>query len=337
MISSFCAMAVAHPWADAAEAVTEAEALIQRGLQLRRSGDDASALPLFERAYALNPNPRAAAQVGLAEQAVGRLAEAEMHVTTALQSVDDPWIRKHRSTIEQALATIKSGVCTLEPIVEPVGAAIRVNGRQQGTAPLPRPVRVTQGTVLLEVSAQGYAPTERRLSVRGGGYESVVIRLSPLNPVVSGSVDPGTQAMAQPARESGTSVRGRNSLRMIGWGAFVAAGVSLTFGTIEYLSYRSKVIDFNGRVDGAGQRRCFDDGTNVFGPDRSMPAADCSQLASEYRSAKRWSFIGFGVGAALAGAAIAITVVTSPGSESKVALRCGMGSEVASLVCGGTF
>src|SRR6185436_4815898 len=156
--------------ARAADAATEAESLIQRGILLRKAGDDAAAVPLFEHAYSLHPTARAAAQVGFAEQAIGRFADAEKHVAEALQASNDPWIRKYRATIEQALSVIKEGVCTVEVVAEPPGATVRVNGRQEGVTPLASPLRVTQGTTHLEVSASGYESVERNLTLKGGGY-----------------------------------------------------------------------------------------------------------------------------------------------------------------------
>src|SRR5512138_3799471 len=55
----------------------EPEALIRQGIELRRRGDDARAHGYFKRAYELSKTPRAAAQLGLVDQAVGRFAEAD--------------------------------------------------------------------------------------------------------------------------------------------------------------------------------------------------------------------------------------------------------------------
>jgi hypothetical protein len=315
--------------------------LIQQGLRLRRAGDDAAALPLFERAYALHPTARAAAQVGFAEQALGRFADAEKHVSEALQATNDPWIRKYRPTIEQALVTIKGGVCTVEVIAEPPGASIRLNGRTEGVAPLPGPLRVTQGTAHLEVSAPGFHPIERNLALRGGGYESVVIRLKPDTavrpPAAETQARPvATQLPQRSVRETDMHEPKTNWWRLAGWGAFAAAGVGLTLGTVEFLDYRSKVQEFNGKRDATGQKRCFDDGTSIFGPEASAPADDCRELASQYRSAKKWSIAGFVAGGALLGSAIVITVMTSPTTEPKTALACGV-QVGGSIVCQGRF
>jgi hypothetical protein len=73
-----------------------ADALVARGLELRREGKAAEALELFERAYSLSPSPRTVGQMGLAEASLQRWLDAEKHLNTSLGVADDPWVRKTR-------------------------------------------------------------------------------------------------------------------------------------------------------------------------------------------------------------------------------------------------
>ena len=66
-------------WAADTEADSE-DALIHRGIELRRQGDDRAALDQLERAYAIKRSPHAAAQLGFVEQALGLWPQAEQHV-----------------------------------------------------------------------------------------------------------------------------------------------------------------------------------------------------------------------------------------------------------------
>src|SRR5580704_12825575 len=68
------------------------EALIAEGIALREQGRDREALELFVRAAALAASPRATAQIGLAQQALGHWVEAEAGLRTALEQGTDPWI-----------------------------------------------------------------------------------------------------------------------------------------------------------------------------------------------------------------------------------------------------
>jgi hypothetical protein len=50
----------------------DADELIHKGIELRKQGQDLDALEAFRRANALTSTPRALAQMGFAEQALGR-------------------------------------------------------------------------------------------------------------------------------------------------------------------------------------------------------------------------------------------------------------------------
>ena len=96
-------------WAADTEADAE-DALIHRGIELRRQGNDRAALDELERAYAIKRSPHAAAQLGFVEQALGLWPQAEQHVREALAAKDAPWVRKNRATVDAALATIRAHI-----------------------------------------------------------------------------------------------------------------------------------------------------------------------------------------------------------------------------------
>ena len=54
--------------------------LIRHGIELRKVHDDEGAAREFQKAYDQVHTPRAAGQLGLAEQALGRWEDAERHV-----------------------------------------------------------------------------------------------------------------------------------------------------------------------------------------------------------------------------------------------------------------
>src|SRR5260221_6790394 len=117
--------------ADSAE-----EALIREGIEHRRRQEDAAALPLFQQAYELHHSPRSAAQVGLDEIALGRWIDADRHLEEALAAPSDPWIRKNRTILRQALDNVGRQLGELEILGSPEGAEISVEGEVRGTLPL---------------------------------------------------------------------------------------------------------------------------------------------------------------------------------------------------------
>jgi hypothetical protein len=156
----------------------EAERLIRHGIELRKSHDDQSAAGEFRKAYDLVHTPRAAGQLGLAEQALGQWEDAEHHVREALHASDDPWVVKNHATLAEALGIIQDHLGRVEVLGSPAGAEVSVNGRSAGKLPLPDPVIVSAGQVDVELRAPGYEPAQRTLSLVAGQYQRVVVHLS---------------------------------------------------------------------------------------------------------------------------------------------------------------
>lgn len=152
-----------------AEAATPREE-IERGIRLREAGRDAEALEAFRAAYSASQSPRALAQIALAEQALGRWVDAEKHLVEALAGAPKSrWIRRYRSPLKGALVTIRERLGSLSVQVPGVrGAVVRVNGEAAGRSPLAEPVRVVAGTVVVEISAEGYWPMSRQIEVKAG-------------------------------------------------------------------------------------------------------------------------------------------------------------------------
>lgn len=154
-----------------------AEVLIAEGIELRRAGQDAQALPKFEEAYRLDPTPRASAQWGLCLQAVGRWSEADGLLSEALKTKSDPWVAKNRATLKDSLEQVKQHVARVEVYGGPDGAKVVVNGRDVGAYPLSVPTVVNAGNLDIEVTKDGFRRGYRSMKISGGTYERVLIRL----------------------------------------------------------------------------------------------------------------------------------------------------------------
>ncbi len=80
--------------------------LLRRAYELRLSGHDEAALPLLQQAYAINPSPGIAAQLGLGEQSVGLWDDAGRHLHDALAVPNDPWVARHIEALEGAYTLV---------------------------------------------------------------------------------------------------------------------------------------------------------------------------------------------------------------------------------------
>ncbi len=144
------------------------ERLLEQGLALREQGKDLEALALFEKAYSASKSAQALAQVGLAEQAIGRWLDAETHVEAAL-ATNDLWVLQRHKPLEEALEFIRDHLAKLQVLGTPEGAKVVVNGAQVGTLPLSEPVRVVAGSIVIDVLMDGFRRLSRTVEVEPRG------------------------------------------------------------------------------------------------------------------------------------------------------------------------
>lgn len=173
----FCAAAMAILFTVPVASAQSAEVLIQQGLDLRRQQRDEEALQRFQDAYNLDHSAQALAQIALAEQALGRFVEAEVHLQQALAVQGDAWISTRRPQLQQALEQISSQLGTIQIQGGVPGAVVFVNGTERGTMPQAATLRVRAGSAVVEIRAQGYVPVQRNVNVLAGGTARESIQL----------------------------------------------------------------------------------------------------------------------------------------------------------------
>jgi len=156
----------------------DADDLIRQGVALRRRGDDAGALRLFQQAYQITPSAKAMAQIGMAEQATGRWVGAYEHLQQAVTTTGDNWIDKNRVAIQSALTRVSDHVGQLEIRGGSPDAEVRVEGVLRGTLPLPHPLAVTTGKNTIDLTLPGHNPVQRVTVV--GAHEDIREFFDPL-------------------------------------------------------------------------------------------------------------------------------------------------------------
>jgi hypothetical protein len=304
----------------------EAEALINRGIDLREHGKDDDALAVFKKALAKSPSPRARAQVALAEQALGLWLAAENDLVLALAADSDAWIAKNRGALEGALALVRRHIGSLE-VRGTDGAEVMLDGVRLGVLPAANAFRVEAGRRTLELRAKGFHPSARSIEVPAGSVarETVMLVAMPAEVAGDGTASPGSPGGRGPREGERDPGRGQ---RVLGW-AFAGAGAAmLVTGGVGMLIRKGIVDDYNQRCPGLG----------------AAQPADCD---GKIDSARTWltvsivSFIAGGV-FSLGGITLAVTAPRRESSASApggVRVGCAPSSERggASLGCSGSF
>lgn len=164
----------------------EAMDLARRGLAARREGRDADALAAFERSYALTPRVSVLAQAGFALQALGRWIDAERALDAAARA-RDPWVHRHRATLDASLVAVRSRLGWLVIDVDPPSAELAIDGvRVEHAARTRLPI----GGVTVTASREGHYPAERSVEVRADQVTREAITLRPRAPAVAAPVPP---------------------------------------------------------------------------------------------------------------------------------------------------
>lgn len=298
---------------------------LRLGVELRRAGHNDEALVEFEAAYGLRREPRTAAQLGLASQAVGRWLRADSLLREGLAAPEDPWITRNRAALDGALAVVGRHLATVDLVGDVAGARVRINGEDAGTLPLAAPVRVIAGTVAVDVTADGYDALSLRFVAAAGEnlrerVTLVAARPAPVAPptpaVTPPPVTPPPAVIAPPASLLEPSVRPP-------WGgiaivSFAGAAVLVAGGVTALVLRESSTSDYNAQCD-AGDAR-----------------GDCGALRDRATAASAIGWTTLPLGALMA-AAGTYFLLRDRAPTARVAARNVCGAGLLSVYCGFAF
>lgn len=319
----------------AADESPAVEALIQRGIQLRRTGDDEAALAVFLQAEAEAPTSvRVLLHVVTAAQAAGKWLMAEEYMRRVNRDKEDAYYRRHRVSIEGVESAINQRVGQFQALGAPEGAEIRLNGEPFGKLPMAEPRSLETGTYVMEVISSGFYNLRRPITVTGGVLtrEAVELRVRPADAPVDftqGGVGRGGAGVDAPPQK---------------W--WQSSAITWTLGGVAILGAATATAGLLVRERQADK---WNDDTACL--DRSSGTVtredQCSGVRDDVELAEKVAIVGGITAVAFGGAAIAHWLATSPssspasGSSSKGApvqahrVSCSPG--VGSLVCQGAF
>ena len=208
---SFASIAIILTLLSSLHAATAAgedpEELIREGVKLRRRGDNARAEGYFLRAYQLAATPRTAAQLGLAELALGEFLEAETHLSLALGG-RDAWVSEHKQALEEGRASARKHLVRVELAPLPSETTVAYAGAPATTVPADGVIFLAAGkpaTLRLE------APAHKGTTVQVEGAEgetrhvTLDMPLIPPPPAVARPSEPAATSSAQAATDAPSS------------------------------------------------------------------------------------------------------------------------------------
>ena len=293
-------------------ASTEASSLIDRGIALRRAGDDEGALPLFVQAEKLEPDStRVLVHLAATYQALGQWEQADRYLMRALRDPSDPYVQKHQATLAAARRTVDGHIARLRLSGGPAGTQVRLNGKLIGTLPMGDTMRLEAGIYTLEASLPGHYPVTRSVALAGGALAQESVELARRD-----SKSEVAPAPVEPAAEvsSGTN--------WLAW-TFGGLAVGAAAGTVYAWAKREQHAD------------AWNDNDECLSPTQTRGQL-CGDELDAGEQAETWMYIGGAATAAFTAAAIGsiwLGAPDEPGADT--ALSCGVG--LATLHCAGRF
>jgi len=236
--------------AGTARAEDSPEALIKQGVEMRRQGDDAKAHGYFKRAYELSQTPRAAAQLGLVEQALSYFLDAQGHLAEALAS-DDAWVAQHRKVLETSLTTVRGHLGQITVRGAPAGTTVEVGGRAAVALASGGIVWVNPGTTALVFNAAEHEPAARNATVAAGASIELDVELPAVaRPVAAApsAAEPVAATAAATVQKAGPPAAGEDHGRALRVAGLTTAGAGLGIGVAGAVIYsigRSKLDAIN--------------------------------------------------------------------------------------------
>jgi hypothetical protein len=292
------------------ERPTDPEALIRRGLDLRRQGRSEEALPLFQAAYAAARTPRTAGQLALSEMSVGYWVLGETHLMEALEFPTHPWVARNEVMLREMLAKARQHIAEIVIAGSPPGAEVRVNGHLAGGLPLAEPLRFAEGRIEIRVTAAGYKSESRTLSLNGGEKQQLAVNLIQSVESARSSPTPSGERAARPL-PSPTDVPivassgGAAPEEGPRWRTIAVAGASvlaLGFSAVELYLWRHAQDSFDdhlGPPPGASAGATTARGHDCGEQDPMRGGQGCQSLYDQAVRARALSIVGVAAGAAL--------------------------------------
>jgi tetratricopeptide (TPR) repeat protein len=168
------ARAAAAPDAPA-DPAARAKQLKDLGAEAFERGDDEAALDYFWRAYRTYPSPKLLFNIGLADDRLGRWADAiEAFRLFLADAPDAPAAAREHA--QAAVQRLEPRVGRLMIVVEPPDAELTLDG-----APLALRgslLRVMPGAHTLAAAKAGFSPQSERLAIEAGQSRTVELKLS---------------------------------------------------------------------------------------------------------------------------------------------------------------
>jgi hypothetical protein len=149
------------------------------GKKLLEEESWAAARAEFEAAYAAQPKAAALLQIAACEPALQRWPKAIAAVERALRDHAGTLDEAEKKAAEKELAELRASIGTVQVIVAPGIATLRVDGEDQPAEGPQRVLVLGPGPHRLEARLEGWSPAAQTVTITGGDSVAIKLGLTP--------------------------------------------------------------------------------------------------------------------------------------------------------------
>jgi tetratricopeptide (TPR) repeat protein len=204
--------------------VDKASELMNQGVAQYSKGNLEGARQAFLEAFALAPHHTIASNLAEVEIKLGRYRDASEHLNYVLRSLP-PNAADERESAEKDLGRCRERVGVVRVAVSVPGAAVTLDGKELGKAPLETELWLDPGEYVVEARHTGYQPVSERVVAKAGEAREVKLALGELP--ASGLTAPPPERHDEVKVDSGMEPK---TMVLIGGGVLTVAAAAV--GTI---------------------------------------------------------------------------------------------------------
>jgi tetratricopeptide (TPR) repeat protein len=220
-------------WAAPSDKASE---LMNQGVAQYSKGNLEGARQAFLEAFELAPHHTIASNLAEVEIKLGRYKEASEHLNYVLRALP-PSATEERESAEKDLGQCRQRVGVVRVAVSVKGAAVMIDGKAVGTAPLETELWLEPGEYVVEARHTGYQPASARVVAKAGEAREVMLALSEMTAASGAGNTPETRQDEVPT-SSGMQAK---TIVLIGGSALTVAAA--TVGTVFLVKKGSAADD----------------------------------------------------------------------------------------------
>lgn len=227
VVDSSPACAADPPASVPADSGAAADALTKKAVDALKRDAPAEAEKYAREAWALKQSYDIASNLGLAELGLKKHRDAAEHLAYALRFFPANGKPEHKKLLDVSFEKAKAEVAAITVRVSIDRAAVTVDGKAAGAAPLAGPLFLEPGEHTIEARLEGYKVASAKVQAAKGGASDVTLTLEQLSPPA-----PSGTAMAATSATSTATAPHPEPAKLPAYIAFGVGGAGLLAGLV---------------------------------------------------------------------------------------------------------